>query len=72
MRIHVGAHEEEFLGGDEVGAAEPLVVGPGVGLAEGVGEGTKRRSAGESAGGDMGGFNTDGGDGAQDEEEAEV
>ena len=38
QRVHVRAHEEEFLGGDEVGAAEPLVVGPGVGFAEGVGD----------------------------------
>ena len=37
-RVHVRPHEEEFLGGDEVGAAEPLIVGPGVGFAEGVGD----------------------------------
>jgi hypothetical protein len=38
QRVHVRADEEEFLGGDKVGAAEPFVIGPGVGLAEGVGD----------------------------------
>jgi hypothetical protein len=37
-RIHIGAYEQKFLGGYEVGSAEPLVVGPGVGFAEGVGD----------------------------------
>jgi hypothetical protein len=36
--IHVGAHEQEFLGGHEIGSAEPLVVGPSVGLTKSVGD----------------------------------
>lgn len=36
---HVGADEEEALGGDKVGAAEPVVFGPGVNFARGQGGG---------------------------------
>lgn len=35
---HVGADEKELFGGDEVRAAEPFVVGPGVDFADGVGD----------------------------------
>ena len=37
-RIHVGTHEQEFLGGHKIGSAEPLVIGPSVGLTKSVGD----------------------------------
>ena len=38
VRRHVGAHQQQLVGGDDIGAAEPLVVCPGVGFTQGVGE----------------------------------
>ena len=38
VRRHVGAHQQQLVGGDDIGAAEPLVVCPGIGFTQGVGE----------------------------------
>ena len=37
-RLHIGADEQEFVGGDDIRTTEPFVVGPGIGLAESVGD----------------------------------
>lgn len=38
VRRHVRAHEQELLSGDQVGAAEPLIVCPSIGFTGGLGE----------------------------------
>lgn len=35
-RLHVGADQEQFLGGDQIGTAQPLVDRPGVWFAESI------------------------------------
>lgn len=48
MRRHRDANEEEFVGGDEVGTAEPFHVRPGIGFADGVGVLNKTLGRGHS------------------------